>query len=142
MHIFFCFICINSFICADRLYVRVQILVEVLKKYLFRSLLTKNPRSSERGFFYPSRRLGISSVFASISRKNEYLISPFGAVYHHALACIFLRLDDILAKSEIYSRFCADDIQCFALMIYTTYAVIWSECRPIFRKSLAIPAVL
>jgi len=32
-----------------------------------------------------------------------YLISPFGAVS-------LLLLDDILAKSEIYPRFCADDI--------------------------------
>ena len=34
---------------------------------------------------------------------HSYIISPFGAVYHHALACISLRLDEI---------------QCFALMIY------------------------
>jgi len=32
-----------------------------------------------------------------------HIISPFGAVSHHALACIYLRLDDM---------------QCFALMIY------------------------
>ena len=60
--------------------------------------------STKSSFFvYPSRRLGISSVFASISRKNEYLISPFWVVYHqgrfsalvshHALACILLRLE-------------------------------------------------
>ena len=56
------------------------------------------------------------------ARSAVHIISPSGAVSHHASACINLRLDDILAKSEIYSRFCADDIQCFALMIYTPLA--------------------
>ena len=39
-----------------------------------------------------------------------YIISPFGAVSHHASACISLRLDDIPQQV-------ADDIQCIALMI-------------------------
>ena len=39
--------------------------------------------------FYPSRRLGISSRF------SVYIISPYGAVSHHASACISLRLDEI-----------------------------------------------
>jgi hypothetical protein len=47
--------------------------------------------------------------------------------YHHASACIYLRLDDILAKSEIYSRFCAGDIQRSALMIYTPLGVMERE---------------
>jgi len=42
-------------------------------------------------------------------------ISPCGAVSHHALACILLRLDDMPQQV-------ADDIQCFALMIYTPLA--------------------
>ena len=60
-------------------------------------------RCESIGFFYPSRRpkprLGISSP------HNVRCISsaPYGAVSHHALACIFLRLDDI---------------QHFVLMIY------------------------
>ena len=37
------------------------------------------------------------------ARSAVHIISPFGAVSHHAPACICLRLDDI---------------QCFALMIY------------------------
>ena len=37
------------------------------------------------------------------ARSAVHIISPLGAVSHHATACIFLRLDDI---------------QCFALMIY------------------------
>ena len=37
------------------------------------------------------------------ARSTAYIISPFGAVSHHAPACIYLRLDDI---------------QIFGLMIY------------------------
>jgi len=44
-----------------------------------------------------------------------YIISPCGAVSHHAPACICLRFDDIPQQV-------ADDIQCFALMIYTPSA--------------------
>ena len=57
-----------------------------------------------RLLFYPSRRLGISSRF------SVYIISPCGAVSHHASACISLRLDEIPQQA-------ADDTQCFALMI-------------------------
>ena len=49
-------------------------------------------------FFYPSRRLGISSP-----HEVRWISSALWAGYHHALACIPLRLDDI---------------QCSALMIY------------------------
>ena len=43
------------------------------------------------GFFYPNRRVGISS------RISVYLISPCGAGYHHGVAVhtISLRFDDI-----------------------------------------------
>ena len=41
-------------------------------------------------FFYPSRRLGISSP-----REVRCISSALRAVYHHASACILLRLDDI-----------------------------------------------
>ena len=44
-----------------------------------------------------------SAVFFYPLRKQWHIISPFGAVSHHAPACIFLRLDDI---------------QHFVLMIY------------------------
>ena len=53
-------------------------------------------------FFYPSRRLGISS------RASVYIIAE--GVSHHALACIHLRLDDI---------------QCFALMICNSLRNWW-----------------
>ena len=44
------------------------------------------------------------------AQSAVHIISPFVAVYHHASACISLRLDDIPQQV-------ADDIQCFALMI-------------------------
>ena len=47
----------------------------------------KIPRILFSVFFYPSRRLGISSDF------GLYLITE--GAYHHALACINLRLDYI-----------------------------------------------
>ena len=40
-------------------------------------------------FFYPSRRLGISSP-----HEAWWISSALWAVYHHASACIFLRLDE------------------------------------------------
>ena len=54
-------------------------------------------------------------LFLSIAEAMAYhhdavvdIISPFGAVSHHALACIFLRLDDI---------------QHFVLMICNSYGI-------------------
>ena len=41
-------------------------------------------------FFYPSRRLSISSP-----HEVWWISSALWAVSHHAPACIFLRLDDI-----------------------------------------------
>ena len=76
-----------------------------------REYLATDPTLVVGLFVYPSRRLVISSVFASISRKNEYLISPCGAVSHHALACIPMRLDDIPQQV-------ADDIQGLRLDLF------------------------
>ena len=63
--------------------------------------------STKSSFFvYPSRRLGISSD------ASRYIISPCRAVSHHALACIFLRLDDIQHFVLVICNFCEiDDIQ-------------------------------
>ena len=44
------------------------------------------------------------------ARSAVYIISPYGAVSHHASACISLRLDDMPQQV-------ADDIQCDPLMI-------------------------
>ena len=65
-------------------------------------------------FFYPSRRLGIDARRLAIPSLRSlhqplrgWISSRQRRVSHHASACILLRLDDI---------------QCFALMIYTPSA--------------------
>ena len=62
-----------------------------------------------------STSFGLSNFFiqaAGLAYHHDAvvdIISPFGAVSHHALACIYLRLDDI---------------QHFVLMIYKAYALM------------------
>ena len=52
------------------------------------------------------------------ARSVVHIISPFGAVSHHALACIYLRLDDIQHFVLVICNSCGiDDIH--------GYAVIW-----------------
>ena len=63
-------------------------------------------------FFYPSRRLGISSP-----HEVWWISSALWAVYHHASACIFLRLDDILARKR--------DILVFGRMICNSLRNWW-----------------
>ena len=49
--------------------------------------------------------------------KAVDIISPYGAVSHHAPACIFLRLDDILGiRIDDIPQQVADDIQGYALI--------------------------
>ena len=51
------------------------------------------------------------------ARSAAYIISPFGAVSHHAPACIFLRLDDIQHfVLMICNSFGIDDIHAFGVM--------------------------
>ena len=69
----------------------VQILNETHKKYLFRSLLTKNTENFVLGIFLSKPQ----AWHIIAARSAVHIISPCGAVYHHASACIFLRLDDI-----------------------------------------------
>jgi hypothetical protein len=52
-----------------------------------------------------------------------HIISPFGAVYHHASACIPLRLDEI---------------QCFALMIYRNLLRMIYNGKPLIYFATAI----
>ena len=58
-------------------------------------------------FFYPSRRLGISSRF------SVYIIAV--GVYHHAER-VFMRLDDIQGFALMIYRLTADDIHAFGVM--------------------------
>ena len=63
-------------------------------------------------FFYPSRRLGISSP-----HEVWWISSALWAVYHHASACIFLRLDDIQNfVLMICNSFGIDDIHAFGVI--------------------------
>ncbi|MBQ9085045.1 MAG: hypothetical protein IJY24_05250, partial [Clostridia bacterium] len=90
-------------------------------------------------FFIHCESNGISSRFSVylirlaeyISSKRVYLDK---ASISSAAGCILFRNDDILAKSEIYSRFCADDIRCPASMIYTPFGVIWVQIHTEKRK--------
>ena len=70
--------------------VGVRNLIAKRKKYLFRSLCTKNPTSLDLSDFF-IQAAGLAYHHDAVVD----IISPFGAVYHHALACIYLRLDDI-----------------------------------------------
>ena len=54
------------------------------------------------------------------ARSVVHIISPFGAVSHHALACIYLRLDDIQHFVLVICNSCGiDNMQDFVLMICT-----------------------
>ena len=69
----------------------------------------KNPRSSERGFFYPSRRLGISSAYGCISSPQVYIITR----------------QRVFSATWWYTTLCVGDMQNSVLMIYTPRA--WLE---------------
>ena len=54
-----------------------------------------------------------------------YIISPFGAVSHHASACILLRLDEMQHCVLMICNSCGiDDIQGFALIALQNYDII------------------
>ncbi len=70
--------------------------------------LTKNPRSSERGFFIQADRLGISPTPLGVVYHCR---TKFGVYHHTHRVCIEIcRLDDMPPL--------ADDIQNFVLTIY------------------------
>ena len=54
------------------------------------------------------------------AQSAAYIISPVGAVSHHALVCICMRLDDIPQRV-------ADDTQTFVLMVCNGCAVDFSD---------------
>jgi len=71
-------------------------------------------RKKEVTFVYQKLLLFLSKPqawYIITERSAVYIISPYGAVSHHASACISLRLDDIPQQV-------ADDMQNFVLMIY------------------------
>ena len=64
--------------------------MKTFKKYLFRSLYTKNSTSFDLSNFFIQ-----AAGFVYHHDAVVDIISPYGAVSHHALACILQRLDDI-----------------------------------------------
>ncbi len=67
--------------------------------------------------FYPSRRLDISSDF------SLYLITE--GAYHHALACIHLRLDEIQHfVLMIYNFFKIDDIRATGMIGHSSSIIV------------------
>ncbi len=81
-------------------------------------------------FFYPSRRLGISS-----RRSREYHQGRRAAlVSHHAIACIFLRLDEIQHfVLMICNSYGIDDIHAFGVIISFANRGI-KVCAPQLKK--------
>jgi len=82
------------------------------------SHLPKNPRSKERGFFYPSRRLGISSPH-EVRRISSR--APCALASHQPLwGWILLRLDDIQRQAvDDIPQQVAGDIQGLRLDLFT-----------------------
>ena len=73
------------------------------------SLRQKNPSRKTWIFLSKPQAWYIIECITRLRRDiHSYIISPCGAVSHHAPACIFLRLDDI---------------QCFALVICNSYGI-------------------
>ena len=68
-----------------------------------------------------------------------YIISPFGAVSHHAPACIFLRLDDIQHFVLIIcNSFGIDDIHAFGMILYDYLIMRNSPPSNMYPKDSAI----
>ena len=69
------------------------------------------------------------------ARSVVYIISPFGAVSHHAPACIYLRLDDIQHfVLMICNSYGIDDIQGFALICLRESSIILLKGVVVCRK--------
>ena len=96
----------------------------------------RKPTNLSVFFFYPSRRLRISSphIVWCIS-------SAHWAVYHHALACICLRLDDMQHLVLVICNFFEiDDIQGYALIYMQISAKLtMDKAKPICSQNLKSP---
>ena len=95
----------------------------VLKTVWEQSHVGSNPTPSankKRTFVYQKFSFCLSKPQAWYiidARSAAYIISPFGAVSHHAQACISLRLDDIQHfVLMICNSFGIGEIQGFALL--------------------------
>ena len=125
--------------------VGVRILVEVSEKYLFRSLLTKNPTSfALSGFFIHCESNGISSRFSvylirfdeHISSKRVYLVK---ASISSAIGCILFRNDDIQHfVLMICNSYGIDDIHASGVICCEALAISTILCYTKCRKAVKI----
>ena len=117
----------------------VQILNAKRQKNLFRSLLTKNPRSSERGFFIQSEGLvwnpraralyGIAAgVWHRAKRVSNLVPLRMDAIHHFVMIPY-----DCFAINSMPQKV-ADSIHALG--------VIWSKRHPNFPPPLAISPIL
>ena len=84
----------------------------------------------ERSFFYPIRRIGISSP-----REVRCISSALRAVSHHAPACIYLRLDDIHGYAMMICNPCGiDDIHACGVIFIELQFCPTSSNKIRFRK--------
>ena len=73
------------------------------------------------------------------ARSVVHIISPFGAVSHHAPACILLRLDEMQHfVLMICNSFGIDDIQCFALIYFWKSSIILLKGVVICKKTICL----
>ena len=67
------------------------------------------------------------------------IISPVGAVSHHALACIYLRLDDIQHfVLVIYNSYGIDDIHAFGVIWHDGLEISTILCYTNHKKAVRI----
>jgi hypothetical protein len=68
-----------------------------------------------------------------------HIISPFGAVSHHALACIYLRLDDIQHFVLVICNSCGiDDIHGYAVILRLSSKLYYKNGKNIFFVLFAL----
>ncbi|MBQ2272168.1 MAG: hypothetical protein II337_01760, partial [Clostridia bacterium] len=69
------------------------------------------------------------------ARSVVHIISPFGAVSHHALACIYLRLDDIQHFVLVTCNSCGiDDIHGYAVILRLSSKPYYKTQKYLFRS--------
>ena len=79
---------------------------------------------------------GFPQAWHIITARNVvHIISPFGAVSHHALACIYLRLDDIQHSVLMISNSCGiDDIHAYGVILRLSSKPYYKTQKYLFRS--------
>ena len=90
----------------------------------------KNPMRKHRIFLSKPQAWHIITA-----RSVVHIISPFGAVSHHALACIYLRLDDIQNFVLMICNSCGiDDIHAFGVILRLGSKPYYKTQKYLFRS--------